>query len=79
MSAARGQAAPGGSAGDGVAAAAISGLAAPLAEPEPGRKRTHQELVQLMGEDAPRALNREKRRLELQVVYHHPQTTMRYV
>jgi len=44
------------------------GIAASLAEPEAGRKRTHEELVQLMGDDAPRAPNRKKRRLELQVV-----------
>ena len=47
--------------------AAVTQIAASLAEPEPGRKRTHEELVQLMGDDAPRALNRKKRRVELQV------------
>ena len=56
------------SSGDGAAAeVGIPRLAASLAEPEPGRKRTHEELVQLMGADAPRAPNRKKRRLELQV------------
>ena len=33
---------------------------------QPSRKRTHDELVQLLGEDAPKAPNRIKRREELQ-------------
>ena len=43
-------------------------LIAALADPEAGRQRTHEELVQLMGNDAPRAPNRKKRRVELQVL-----------
>lgn len=44
----------------------LASLAALQEEAQPGRKRTHDELVQLLGADAPAAPNRKKRREELQ-------------